>query len=49
MIIQILKNGSPIKEFPYTSQTLQKVYNKAVNIAGGKWNGVDEFVVKVLK
>jgi len=46
--IQILKNGNPIKELPYTPQTLQKVFNKAMNIAGGLWNGVDKFTVKTL-
>ncbi len=48
MKIQILKNGSPIKELSYTPQTLQKVFNKAVDIAGGLWNGVDKFTVKTL-
>ena len=47
--IQILKNGQPIKEFKCTEALLQKTFNKAHSIAGGLWNGMDAFSVKINK
>jgi hypothetical protein len=48
MKVVILKNGSVIREFPSTAITLQRVFNTAHDIAGGLWNGVDTFSVKVI-
>lgn len=47
--IQILKNGQPIREFRCTEELLQKAFAKAHSIAGGLWNGVDAFSVKINK
>lgn len=47
--IQILKNGQSIKEFKCTEALLQKTFAKAHSIAGGLWNGVDAFSVKINK
>jgi len=49
MSIQILKNGKVVKSYPCTPSTMQKVFNKVHNIAGGMWNGKDNFSVKVNK
>lgn len=49
MSIQILKNGKVVKSYPCTPSTMQKVFMKAFDIAGGMWNGKDEFLVKVNK
>jgi hypothetical protein len=43
--IEIQKNGNPIKTFTCTPEMQQKTFNKAMNIAGGKWNGKDDFKV----
>jgi hypothetical protein len=48
MIIQILKNGVPIKELNYTPKTLQRDWDTAYDMAGGMWNGVDTFTVILL-
>ena len=47
--IQILKNGQTIKEFKCVDKFLQKTFAKAHSIAGGLWNGVDAFSVKINK
>ena len=49
MKVNVLKNGVIVKQFPATESTYQRVYQKAVNIAGGMWNGVDKFSVIVVK
>jgi hypothetical protein len=46
-VIKILKNGITIKTIPYTVVTLQRCFNQAHSIAGGLWNGVDEFKVVI--
>jgi hypothetical protein len=48
MKVNVLKNGSIIQQFSATESTYQRVYRKAVNIAGGMWNGVDKFTVIVV-
>lgn len=45
--IKILKNGNLIKQFTCPKKMLQKYFNLAYDIAGGMWNGKDEFTVKV--
>lgn len=45
----ILKNSKIVKEFNASEQTLQNVFSKAVNLAGGMWNGKDKFSVKISK
>jgi hypothetical protein len=47
--IQILKNGQPLKEFKCVEKLIQKTFAKAHSIAGGLWNGVDAFSVKINK
>lgn len=49
MSIQILKNGKVVFVFPCTPSTMQKTLNKVHDIAGGMWNGKDNFSVKVNK
>lgn len=46
-VIKILKNGIAIRTIPYTVATLQRNFNKAHSIAGGLWNGKDEFKVVI--
>jgi hypothetical protein len=44
--IKILKNGNCVKQFTATTEKMfQKYYALAVDIAGGMWNGKDEFKV----
>jgi hypothetical protein len=45
--VQILKNGIIIKKFNCTENMLQSCFEKAYNIAGGMWNGKDEFKVYI--
>jgi hypothetical protein len=45
--ISILKNNKVIKQFKCTQAKKQSVFNKAVDMAGGMWNGVDDFSVKI--
>ena len=45
MNVKIVKNGVVIRSYPYTHNTMQKVFDKAQDIAGGMWNGKDEFRV----
>ncbi len=47
MTVKILKNNVSIKKFETTctEDTLQKVFQKAFDTAGGMWNGKDEFTV----
>lgn len=47
--IWVLKNNRIVKEFWATKETLQKVFNMAHDVAGGMWNGVDTFKVKISK
>lgn len=46
--IQILKNEKLIKQFTCTEKMLQKYFDFAIDIAGGMWNGKDEFKVIIL-
>ena len=46
--IQILKNGKLIKQFFCTPKMQQKYFDLAYDIAGGMYNGKDEFKVIVL-
>ncbi len=43
--IMILKNDIEIKSFISNETDFQKDFNTAVDIAGGMYNGKDEFVV----
>jgi len=43
--IQIKKNGAVIQTLSSTPSRLQEAFNKAIDIAGEMWNGVDEFSV----
>ncbi len=45
--VQILKNGKVVKEFESHPMQVQSVFNSAVNIAGGMWNGKDTFKVVI--
>ena len=55
-IVKILKNGESIKELKVSlckshsqyNSVLNKTFNKAIDMAGGLWNGKDKFVVKIL-
>jgi hypothetical protein len=47
-MIAIKSNGIIKKYFPCTIETLDKTFAKAIDIAGGMWNGKDEFKVEVL-
>ena len=46
--IAIFKNGVKIKSAICTPKTSQKTWDKMVDVAGGKWNGKDEFTVKIV-
>ena len=46
--IQILKNGNCIKQFTSPIKLVDKYFALAVDIAGGMWNGKDEFKVVIL-
>lgn len=43
--IKILKNGKLIKQFTCPKSIQQKYFSLAIDIAGGMWNGKDEFKV----
>ena len=43
--IKILKNGQTVKQFSCTQKMMQKYFDLAADIAGGMWNGKDEFKV----
>lgn len=45
--IQILKNGKLVKQFFCTPKMLQKYFDLAVDIAGGMYNGKDQFTVTI--
>jgi hypothetical protein len=47
--VKILKNGLPIKSFVCSEKVQQQCFEHAFNIAGGLWNGKDEFKVTVDK
>ena len=47
VIIKILKNGNKIKQFSCPIKMKQKYFELAFDIAGGMWNGEDEFEVVV--
>jgi hypothetical protein len=47
--VQILKNGQPLKEFKCEEKKLHITFATAHSIAGGLWNGVDAFSVKINK
>ena len=47
--VEITKNGVVIKSFICPEESLQKCFAKVHSIAGGLWNGVDEFQVLVNK
>jgi hypothetical protein len=46
--VVIKKNGNVIKSFESSETKLQSTFNKAVNMAGGMWNGVDTFTVSII-
>lgn len=47
--VVIKKNGIVIKQFTVTdSKKVNSILNRAIDIAGGMWNGKDEFTVEVL-
>lgn len=45
--IKILKNGKLIKQFTCLKKNQQEYFERAHSIAGGMWNGKDEFKVVV--
>ena len=45
--VNILKNGEIIKQFTCLASMQQKYFAKAMNIAGGMWNGEDKFTVRI--
>lgn len=46
--VQIKKNQKVIKTFSVPAgKNIQTVFNMAVDIAGGMWNGIDDFVVNI--
>lgn len=45
--IEITKNGKVVKEFTCRESELQSTFNKAHDIAGGMWNGKDQFKVVI--
>jgi len=47
-LVQILKNGKPVKQFSCPVSMVQKYFQLAVDIAGGMYNGKDKFVVKII-
>lgn len=47
--IEIRKNGNTVKTIVVPKlRPLQQVFDYAVNIAGGMWNGKDEFTVTIV-
>jgi hypothetical protein len=47
--IVILKNNQIIKTYITGGSDIQRTFDKAVDIAGGMWNGVDIFTVKIME
>jgi hypothetical protein len=47
--VQILKNNVVIKTLLCIESKLQSTFNRAHNMAGGMWNGTDEFTIVVNK
>jgi hypothetical protein len=45
--IIILKNDKVFKTFTAAPSEVQSVFNKALDLAGSLWNGVDEFSVAI--
>jgi hypothetical protein len=45
--VKILKNGNTIKQFTCPIKMQQKYFELAFDIAGGMWNGKDEFKVVI--
>ena len=45
--VKILKNGKEIREYPCTKLNWERIYTKAIDIAGGMWNGKDRFEVVI--
>ena len=45
--VKILKNGNLVKQFSCYPKMQQKYFELAVDIAGGMWNGKDEFKVVI--
>lgn len=45
--VKILKNGNTIKQFTCPIKMQQKYFELACDIAGGMWNGKDEFKVVI--
>lgn len=43
--IEILKNGVSVREFLCSEKDFQKVFIRAQTMAGGLWNGSDEFSI----
>ena len=48
MKVVIKKNDKVVKEFNCNTKTIMSVWNRAIDIAGGMWNGKDDFRVAVL-
>ena len=46
--IQILKNGEIIKVFTCPKTQKQKYFNHAQNIAGGMYDGINLFTIKIV-
>lgn len=46
--VVITKNGKVVREFNCNTNTVRNVLLKAIDIAGGMWNGSDTFKVKAL-
>jgi hypothetical protein len=45
--IKILKNGNTIRQFTCPAKMKQKYFKLAFDMAGGMWNGKDEFNVLI--
>jgi hypothetical protein len=43
--ITILKNGITFKTFKCEQNKVQKTFNRAFNMAGGMWDGINEYNV----
>ena len=46
--VKILKNGNTIKQFTCPEKMQQKYFELAHDIAGGMWNGKDEFTIVII-
>lgn len=47
IIISILKNGNVIRKFKTIPANKDKAFAHVYDIAGGMWNGKDEFTVTI--